>query len=71
MNKAIIVWRFEDAPLEYQRLSEEGGDEDWIVFIPDSLPGNLYISWLDRICSYGEPPYYKVEGGGIYIGSHA
>lgn len=31
---AILVWRFEDAPLEFQGLSERGGDEDWLAFIP-------------------------------------
>jgi hypothetical protein len=32
MNKAIVVWRFEDAPPELQKLSPHGGDEDGCCF---------------------------------------
>lgn len=30
----IRVWRFEDAPEEFRRLSRCGGDEDWVAHVP-------------------------------------
>lgn len=45
-NKPISIWRFEDAPPEYQELSSHGGDEDWVVHCTKEarncyLPGGL------------------------------
>ena len=34
MTLMIKVWRFEDAPKKYRALSTNGGDEDWIAFVP-------------------------------------
>lgn len=30
-KKMIKVWAFKDAPQEYRKLSENGGDEDWVL----------------------------------------
>ena len=27
----IVVWKFDEAPLEYRKLSTNGGDEDWLA----------------------------------------
>ncbi len=28
------LWRFKDAPVEYQQLSPHGGDEEWVALVP-------------------------------------
>ena len=74
--KPIKVWRFENAPEEYKKLSTNGGDEDWLAFVPSEYVdpnGCNWISWLEGnsfdTCS--EPQQIKVTGGTIWIGSHA
>lgn len=68
----IAIWRFHDAPIEYRVLSTNGGDKDWIAFIPDELEGE-YIGWLEQGTSFGccDVSEYHVPGGKIRIGSHA
>ncbi len=29
--KAVVVWRFDEAPAELRVLSRHGGDEDWLA----------------------------------------
>jgi hypothetical protein len=71
-DKTIKVWRFEGAPREYRDLSTNGGDEDWIAFIPSAL-AEEYIGWLESGSSFGCccVDEYKVEGGVICIGCHS
>ena len=61
--RPIQVWRFDEAPEEYQRLATRGGDEDWLAVVPkeygqvapsDDDPfakvtatGKPWIGWLD------------------------
>ena len=68
----IKVWRFEDAPKKYQRLSKCGGDEDWIAVVPLSMYGD-YIGWLESGGSFGccGVDKFKTKDGEVYIGSHA
>jgi hypothetical protein len=37
MAKVYRIWEFEDAPEEYRKLSEHGGDEDFIVELPEGI----------------------------------
>jgi len=72
LKNCIKVWRFDDAPKEYQNLSKNGGDEDWIALVPKKLNKN-YIGWLDS-SSFGccHIYTYKLNNGNvIYIGCHA
>lgn len=39
----IYVWRFEEAPEEYRRLSDNGGDEDWLVLVPSHVANDNWI----------------------------
>lgn len=64
----IKVWRFADAPKEYRELSEHGGDEDWVIFVPDTL-ADEYLDWLESYVHYSEPQ--QVDGGNLYITAHA
>lgn len=34
---AITIWPFNEAPEHLQRLSTNGGDEDWVVIFPDGM----------------------------------
>lgn len=71
-EKTIKVWRFDDAPEEYRALSTNGGDEDWIAFVPASLAAD-WIGWLEEGQSFGCccVDEHKVAGGVIRIGCHA
>jgi hypothetical protein len=70
-NRTILVWRFEDAPSEYSDLSENGGDEDWVAFVPESFD-DVWIGWIDYCNGFGNVlETHTVNGGKVYIGSHA
>ena len=72
MKNTIMVWRYRDAPQEFKDLSTNGGDEDWVAFVPDALT-HAYIPWMEECSSFGccDVSEYPVEGGIIRIGSHA
>jgi hypothetical protein len=67
----IRVWRFQDAPEEYRALSQHGGDEDWIAYVPAYL-ANSYIPWLESgsfgVCDISEHKLRSI-GDTIYIGA--
>lgn len=68
----ILVWRFHDAPEEYRKLSEHGGDEDWLALVPTPL-ANAWIAWLEPgpfgICDVSRHPL--ADGRVVCIGAHA
>ena len=68
----IQVWPYERAPIEYQKLSMHGGDEDWIVVVPAVYAkDDIYIRWLDRIDTCNEPSRHELPNGDVvYIGTH-
>ena len=72
MNNPILVWRFYKAPQEYQNLSDNGGDEDWLAFVPAEYSDD-YLGWLEHgsfgVCSIDK--YDLPNGDSVYIGSHA
>ena len=76
MKKSLLVWRFKDAPQEYQDLSENGGDEDWILFIPlewGEDGKSPWIPWADDDTEFGiaSVQEFQVGNGWVRIGSHA
>lgn len=71
----IAVWRFEQAPKDLQRLSQNGGDEDWLAEVPPHLVGDD-IGWMDQgtrfgCCDVDEFPHPWRPGWVVRIGSHA
>jgi len=73
-SKAIIIWQFEDAPEEYQSLSRNGGDEDWVAFVPKRLLKEIMIpAFLEEGSSFGcfKVERHEVEDGIILIGCHS
>jgi len=71
-RRAILVWRFHEAPSEYQKLSTHGGDEDWLAYVPASLKDE-WIGWLEEGSSFGccSVTLHEVPGGIVKIGAHA
>lgn len=72
MCPAILLWHFYDAPSEYRALSEHGGDEDYLAFVPHGVDVPW---WMDEeecsvfgVCSITK---HQVDGGYVYIGAHA
>jgi hypothetical protein len=65
------IWTFFDAPPEYRQLSGHGGDEDWVVFIPDGV--DIYpLTWDDSYIQYwGHMDRHEVAGGVVIIFAHS
>jgi len=66
----ILVWRFYDAPAWMAALSQHGGDEDWLAYIPASLAETYLPFWLDKLsCS---TDYHRLPNGAwIAIAAHS
>lgn len=81
MTEPIKIWSFYDAPAEYKRLSNHGGDEDIVILVPldykDTwIPGFGQYNMDDRTFSlsgnfYDEPEdgYYHPDGF-VFIFAH-
>jgi hypothetical protein len=67
----IIVWYFYDAPEEYQKLSTNGGDEDWLALLP---PGMSVPFWMEAGSRFGcccVDEFKQPDGSTVVIGSHS
>ena len=70
-TKTIIIWRFEDAPEDFRNLSDNGGDEDWVAFVPKELAKD-YIRFLNEGIFSNACQQIIISGvGAVIIGSHA
>ncbi len=71
----IFMWRFYNAPEELQKLSLNGGDEDWLVIVKAEFYNNKYIPFLDEGVngSIGRCDIQKfiINDYVMLIGSHA
>jgi hypothetical protein len=68
------VWVFQQAPAYLQRLSTNGGDEDWIVELPPGLEDYGLPYWVECTDSCHEPDRFdhpRRKGWSVVIGSHA
>jgi len=77
MNSPIQVWRFDDAPEEYKKLSPHGGDEDWLALVPENLIDQC-IDWMDPNSGNSQGfgccdiSRHKLKNGDeVRIGAHA
>ena len=69
----IRVWRFEDAPEQFRKLSGHGGDEDWVALVPACMAGE-YIGWIDNGGPFGccdVEEHMLPDGREVRIGAHA
>lgn len=72
----IKVWQFFEAPEDLRKLSEHGGDEDWLVLVPASMAeGDIYWIEMCRVNGYlgcsGTSEHILPDGSKVYIGAHA
>jgi len=68
------IWEFKDAPKKYSTLSTNGGDEDWVAFVPESMDDTWKVfNFFEYNNKFGdcEDNTHDVDGGAVYIGSHA
>lgn len=61
LPKTMLVWRFHDAPWQLKSLSENGGDDDFLTFIPYG------IEWD---CSPAYEQYNLPDGSKVIVGHH-
>lgn len=75
LSHAALVWPFDDAPAELRALSENGGDEDWLVLWPPGSVGarGEYVAWHDRLGPSTPDPdeYWLPCGAVVLISAHA
>lgn len=73
-KEPIKVWRFYDAPELLQKLSNHGGDEDWLAVVPPNY-SDVDVDFMFAegsrfgCCSVSIQPL--ADGTTIYIGAHA
>lgn len=77
IDKAIAVWRFDDAPKAFQALSKHGGDEDWLALVPAAVvgdPSGFYLPWAETGTPFGccEVSQHVLPSGSVVlIGAHS
>ena len=69
----IRVWAGAEAPGEFKALSNHGGDEDWIAYVPKRYLDANYgcePSWIMHlgVCDVSR---HEVSHGLVFIGAHA
>ena len=72
LGKAILIWKFKDAPHYYRELSELGGNEVWLMYVPAALEKEWLVEFITQA---GEPfgeraiHRYPLSGAMVYIGA--
>lgn len=69
----IKIWRFHEAPQEYQALSGHGGDEDWLALVPKEMKDD-YMPWLESGSTFGvcDISIHDLPNGDqVRIGAHS
>lgn len=70
---AVTVWKFYSAPQPLQDLSNHGGDEDHLAFVPHALKDE-WFSWLEEPhfgCFEVSIHVLPFDWGIIHIGAHS
>ncbi len=68
---AMTVWRWEDAPKRFQCLSFSGGDEDWVIWIPEMFKEDIeYLSCFRQNYSAYDWHPIPLNGGYVVILAH-
>lgn len=67
-----IVWRFEDAPDDLKKLSDNGGDEDWLAEFRCKSRGAV-PRWIESMgrCNLDILDHPTRPGWSVAIGSHS
>lgn len=71
----IRVWAFDRAPAAFQNLSTNGGDEDYVFYIPPGVlrdDGDAALYWIDNLDGGQRPQIIELTyGAQVRIVSHA
>lgn len=69
-NPVLTVWTWGNAPMKEKWSAGNGGDEDWVTFVPKNVTAP---SWLDEGSAYGccSVNITEYNGGTIHVGCHA
>lgn len=72
-NYQIRVWAFDRAPVELQMLSTNGGDEDWVFYIPPGAArDDNALYWIDNLDGGHRPQVVELPyGDEVRIISHS
>ena len=71
-KKYIKIWPFDLAPEKYRRLSQNGGDEDWLALVPKWIDEKYYLSFLDTPhFGFSDVERHELKDYVVYIGCHA
>jgi hypothetical protein len=72
-REPIKVWRFNEAPVHFQELSCNGGDEDWVALVPAGM-STIDIFWLHSGSAFGcceVEEHEQSDGSVVCIGCHS
>ncbi len=70
----ILVWKFQEAPENFQKLSPHGGDEEWLALVPPTYEKTGALGWILEntslaICNLS---MHRIKGGFLVaIGKHS
>ena len=69
----IRAWAFDQAPRALQMLSTNGGDEDWLFYIPSKAARDeSAYYWIENLDSMSRPQVIEMpEGARVVIVAHA
>lgn len=68
-NDVMLVWCWEQAPVFIKKLSDNGGDEDGVCWIPSGVEKPY---WIDRLWDiFGGPQAIQFKDGLLVIWAHA
>ena len=62
MNTCLTIWHFTDAPEAYQRLSDHGGDEDWVLHCPAETVHGYWPLGIESVIDGSENSYLAPFG---------
>jgi hypothetical protein len=67
---SVRIWRWWSAPGELRRLSDHGGDEDWVCLVPKEMTDD-YLPFINSlgVCRVSE--HSLADGRKVFIGAHA
>lgn len=70
VSDVMMVWEFEKAPPDLQELSLDGGDEDWLVYVPHTVQFPYGTPrWIEQL-SNGTDMFLLPDGSRVFIASH-
>lgn len=67
-DNMIMIWKWTDTPEIFKKLSQHGGDEDWVARIPPHFEIPKWI-WSIGVCR--TDLHVLDNGARILIGAHA